>query len=185
MNHRSLLETISCLLIVIFMQSCMVIDRVNSSFNNGDTHTPSQIPTFAIPPEITCIPQNVSREMAFVKKVIDGDSILVELNGQLTEVRYVGINAPEFDSPQEKEAILARNENDKLVYGKIIWMVRDVRDKDKYQRLLRFVFVEGIFVNLELVRRGVVKVEDYPPDISCQVFFRRNSQLVSSPSNWG
>jgi micrococcal nuclease len=112
--------------------------------------------------------------MVRVIKVIDGDSILVVMDNQLIEVRYIGINAPEYDSPQVKDAILARDRNDNLVYGKTIWMVRDVRDKDQYKRLLRFVFVDGIFVNLELVRQGVAKVQDYPPDISCQFFFRKN-----------
>lgn len=145
-----------------------------SNSRNVENITFSVIPTFTIPSEYSCIPRNNKREIAKVIKVIDGDSILVEMDNQIIEVRYIGINAPEYDSPQEKDAILARERNNELVYGKTIWMVRDVRDKDQYKRLLRFVFVDGVFVNLELVKQGVARVQDYPPDISCQAFFRKN-----------
>jgi micrococcal nuclease len=140
----------------------------------ADSNPTAARPTPAIPKEYSCVPARNSREVAVVEKIIDGDSILVKMNGLFYEVRYVGINTPEFDSPQEKEAEFARQKNIALVSGKTIWMVKDVRDKDKYQRLLRFVFVGDTFVNLELVRIGVAEVKDYPPDTSCQAFFRKN-----------
>ncbi len=111
--------------------------------------------------------------MAQVIKVIDGDSIEVEMDGQSIEVRYIGINAPEYHSEEKWEAEIARQKNVDLVLGKIIWMVKDVKDKDQYGRLLRFVFVDQVFVNLELVRQGAARVQDYPPDISCQALFRQ------------
>ncbi len=112
--------------------------------------------------------------MAHVIKVIDGDSIEVEKDGQSIEVRYIGINAPEYHSEEKQEAETAKWKNFDLVMGKTIWMVKDVRDKDQYGRLLRFVFVGQKFVNLELVKQGAARVQDYPPDISCQALFRQN-----------
>jgi len=112
--------------------------------------------------------------MAHVIKVIDGDSIEVEKDGQSIEVRYIGINAPEYHSEEKQEAETAKWKNFNLVMGKTIWMVKDVRDKDQYGRLLRFVFVGQKFVNLELVKQGAARVQDYPPDISCQALFRQN-----------
>jgi micrococcal nuclease len=168
-------ETPIFLIIFFFiLTSCAgnpVIPQTNNP--NNRQHT-TLISTPMIPSEYSCIPRNNKREIAVVEKVIDGDSILVSMNGALFEVRYVGINTPEFDSPQEKEAEIAMEKNRDLVLGKTIWMVRDVRDKDKYQRLLRFVFVGNTFVNLALVQQGVAEVHNYPPDTSCQSFFWKN-----------
>lgn len=166
------------LLILFLFQFTSCQDR--RSYPSRNTVEPTQksspapISTPALPAEFSCVPRENTREMAHVIKVIDGDSIEVEKDGQSIEVRYIGINAPEYHSVEKQEAEIARQKNVDLVLGKIIWMVKDVRDKDKYGRLLRFVFVDQLFVNLELVRQGVARVQDYPPDISCQAFFKQN-----------
>ncbi len=130
----------------------------------------------SIPAQFSCVPSYNPREIAYVEKVIDGDSILVKMNNTLYEVRYIGINTPEFDSLQEAAAEHATDINRELVQDKNIWMVKDARERDKYQRLLRFVFVGDIFVNYELIRLGVAEVKDYPPDLSCQKFFKKSIQ---------
>jgi len=143
---------------------------VNSGANNSELQEGKLSPS--IPPQFSCVPPHNPIEIAYVEKIIDGDTILVMMNGILYEVRYIGVNAPEFDSPQEAAAQYATDINRGLLQGKTIWMVKDVRERDKYQRLLRFVFVGNIFVNYELVRLGVAEVKDYPPDLSCQKFFK-------------
>ena len=45
---------------------------------------------------------------------------------------------------------------------------KDVSDRDKYGRLLRYVFVDGIFVNKELVQEGFASAWAYPPDVKYQ-----------------
>jgi micrococcal nuclease len=159
-------------LLVFFIIGCAYytnspfVASANPSKSQDGTSTPS------IPSQYLCVPHDNPREIAFVEKIIDGDSILVRLNDHLYEVRYIGINTPEFDSPQEKAAQYAADVNRDLVLGKVIWMVKDVRERDKYQRLLRFVFVGDTFVNYELVRLGVAEVIDYSPDLSCQKLFK-------------
>jgi micrococcal nuclease len=89
-----------------------------------------------------------------VKRVIDGDTIELT-NGEI--IRYIGMNAPEIESPETKPQCFgeeAKNANRKLVEGKKVEMVRDVEDRDVYGRSLRYVFVNGIFVNEELTRLG-------------------------------
>lgn len=164
---------ISIVAIFVCLLSCSKVSPPIIFSNSTDASKTAVFPAPQIPAEYSCVPSHNKREMAFVKKVIDGDSILVEMNSELIEIRYVGINAPEFDGPQERAAQIAMETNRNLVLGKTIWMVRDVRDKDKYHRLLRFVFVGDLFVNLELVKQGVAQVQDYPPDTSCQTLFRK------------
>ena len=145
MNKTS--RIFSIFLLFIFLVGCAL--QTNSPLNSYANNSGSQVekPTPSIPTQFSCVPRHNPREIAYVEKVIDGDSILVKMNKILYEVRYIGINTPEFDSPQEAAAQHATDINRELVEGKTIWMVKDIREIDKYQRLLRFVFVGDTFVN--------------------------------------
>jgi micrococcal nuclease len=165
-------QILSIIFLFIFGVGCAPL--VESKKESGTSYSKSQVvePTPSIPPQFYCIPSKNRREIAYVVKVIDGDTILVKMNNVLYEVRYIGVNAPEFDSPQEAAAQYATDINRNLIQGKTIWMVKDIRERDKYQRLLRFVFVGDVFVNYELVHLGAAEVKDYPPDLSCQKLFK-------------
>ncbi len=95
-------------------------------------------------------------EEARVTKVIDGDTIVIE-GGY--KVRYIGIDTPERGEPYYEEAKRANRE---LVGGKIVRLKEDEKGegKDRYGRLLRYVYVDSLFVNAELVRQGYARV--YP-----------------------
>jgi micrococcal nuclease len=58
----------------------------------------------------------------------------------------------------------AKAKNIELVEGKVVTLVKDVSETDKYGRLLRYVYVDGVFVNGELVRLGYARAVAYPPD---------------------
>jgi len=49
------------------------------------------------------------KETAYVKRVIDGDTIEVDLNGKAYKVRYIGINSPEYDQPCGDKATQANS----------------------------------------------------------------------------
>jgi micrococcal nuclease len=90
-----------------------------------------------------------------VVKVIDRDTIEVELDGQRVRVRYIGVNTPETKHPTKgrepcgKEASAA---NRTLVEGQTVRLELDVQHWDRYQRLLAYVYVGDKMVNAELVR---------------------------------
>ncbi|MEM4455874.1 MAG: thermonuclease family protein [Archaeoglobaceae archaeon] len=90
-----------------------------------------------------------SHQRAFVVEVVDGDTIRLE-NGEL--VRLLGINAPEKGQRFYEDA---KNRLEELVKGKEVLMERDARDRDNYGRLLRYVYVNGTFVNLVMVKEGL------------------------------
>lgn len=102
-----------------------------------------------------------------VKRAVDGDTIELE-SGE--KVRYIGINTPETvkpNSPVECFGKEASTKNKELVDGKLVRLKKDVSDKDKYGRLLRFVYLEdGTFVNDILVREGYAFVSTFPPDVA-------------------
>ena len=93
------------------------------------------------------------------------------VDGKTTRVRYIGINAPESvrpDYPVEYMGPEASDTNRALVGGKTVYLERDVSDTDQYGRLLRYVYVDGLFVNAELVRLGLADARRYPPDLKHQ-----------------
>jgi len=100
-------------------------------------------------------------EEATVLRVVDGDTIDVEINGERQRVRYIGMNTPERNEPCFDEATQA---NVDLALGKAVHLVSDVSETDRYGRLLRYVYVGDVFVNLELVAQGYAEAVLYRPD---------------------
>jgi micrococcal nuclease len=90
-----------------------------------------------------------------VSSVLDGDTIKLS-NGQT--VRLIGLNAAESGQSCSSEA------TDKLkefILGKEVILEQDVDDKDQYGRLLRYIYVDNKFVNLEMVRLGLAHKYEY------------------------
>jgi micrococcal nuclease len=126
---------------------------------------------------LQCVPWNNPVQPGIVTRVIDGDPIVVFVDGQLVTVRYIGIDAPETVYPGQAVEYFgpqAKEKNRQLVEGKAVFLVRDVSDTDQYNRLLRYVMVGslyGQFVNDELVRQGYASASAYPPDVACAESF--------------
>ena len=99
-----------------------------------------------------------------VTGVIDGDTIVIQ-GGQ--HVRYIGIDAPEKGQTYYQEA---KQTNRDLVQDKEIRLEKDLTDKDRYGRLLRYVYVDDTLINAEMVKSGYAYAKAYPPDIKYQVY---------------
>ena len=102
-------------------------------------------------------------ETGRVVRVIDGDTIDVDLNGAVVRVRYLGINTTETNrgevcSQEGKQA------NADLVQGQTVRLVADEDPIDPYDRALRYVFVGSTHVNAELVRQGWAEAVMYEPN---------------------
>ena len=97
-------------------------------------------------------------EQVLVVRVIDGDTIELQ-DGR--RVRYLGIDTPELG---EDYATEATTRNKELVDGKVVELQSGKRDQDEYGRFLRYVYVDGVFVNAELVAQGYAKAYIFDPD---------------------
>jgi len=104
-------------------------------------------------------------ELARVTQVIDGDTIVIEGGYR---VRYIGIDAPEVQPRLEAFGMEAWRANRELVGGKKVRLEQDVSETDKYGRLLRYIWVNEIMVNAELVKQGLARAKGYPPDTKYQ-----------------
>lgn len=109
-------------------------------------------------------------ELAVVTQVIDGDTIVIEGGYQ---VRYIGIDTPEIRPEVEAYGIEAWQANHQLVEGKEVRLEQDISEADRYGRLLRYVYVDNILVNAELIRQGLAQAKAYPPDNKYQDYLER------------
>lgn len=109
-------------------------------------------------------------EQAAVLSVIDGDTIDVRLDGRRVRVRYIGVNTPERDEPCYADAT---NANAALVEGRTVTLVKDVSETDRFDRLLRYIYVDGVFVNEVLVRDGWAERVYFPPDTAYADHFQQ------------
>lgn len=137
------------------------------------TPTASLTPTITLAPAVadSCVPDSTQRDLAYVNRVIDGDTIEVTINRQVYRVRYIGMDTPEYTTETEYYGRQATARNQALVEGKYVTLVKDVSETDKYDRLLRYVFIGELFVNYDLVRGGFANTTSYPPDVACQDAF--------------
>jgi len=130
------------------------------------TATPSNAPApDPLPPGLT---------EARVTRVVDGDTIHVEIQGQEFTVRYIGIDTPETVHPSQPVGCFgpeASARNKEMVDGKTVGLERDVSETDAFGRLLRYVYVGGDMVNAALVRDGYAQSSTYPPDVKHQATF--------------
>ena len=120
---------------------------------------------FILPSFLGCAP---APESALVAEVIDGDTITLEGG---FKIRYIGVDTPELYPKEEPLAREALEANRALVEGKRVRLEPDVSDKDRYGRLLRYVYVDGKMVNAELVKLGLAEAKAYPPDTKYQSLF--------------
>ena len=97
--------------------------------------------------------------IAFVYHVVDGDTIDVQLDSGAVEdrVRLIGVNAPERGEPGYKEAKEYLKE--RLLY-QVVWIETDVEYRDSCRRLLGYVWLDGVMINLQLVKKDLAVVAD-------------------------
>src|SRR3954447_19900080 len=107
---------------------------------------------------------------ATVTRVVDGDTVHVAIGGADETGRYIGTNTPEAvtpNTPVQCFAKAASTANERLVDGRRVRIVYDVERRDRYGRLLAYVYraQDGAFVNAALVREGYARTMTIPPNV--------------------
>jgi micrococcal nuclease len=95
-------------------------------------------------------------------RVIDGDTIVVRVEGRIERVRLIGIDTPERDECYFREATVHLT---RMLDDRRLTLERDVSERDRYGRLLRYLYADGRFVNAAMVRDGYALAATFPPDV--------------------
>lgn len=114
-------------------------------------------------------------EKAQFLSVIDGDSLVIELNGRNREVRLIGIDAPEWG---QEFGTRAKSFSLKFCYGKTLDVEYDVEKRDRYGRILVYAFADGEMLNEALVRNGLALAVTYKPNVKYQKRLERAQELA-------
>lgn len=128
-----------------------------------------------------------------VAKVVDGDTIDVTIEGQKNRVRLIGINTPESVDPRKPVECFGKEASDKtreILTGKKVLLEADASqtDRDKYDRLLRYVFLEdGTNFNELMVREGYAYEYTYDLPYKYQKDFKAAQKEASDAGKglWG
>lgn len=174
MRRPQRLITLAVALTIIFLTSFFASTNKTKQFVNNNSKLPLASDTIAA-------------DVFIVTRIIDGDT--VELNTG-DKVRYIGINTPESVDPRRAVQCFGKEsvrKNEELVGGQTVRLVKDVSDKDKYGRLLRYVYVGETFINLELVKQGYARVDTVPPDVNYQDLFMQaeHEAKLNKSGLWG
>lgn len=159
MDKRTVTSLISALFVVIYIliqsfQSSQVPKVASPSAQLRQDATRSGL-TAATP----------SGTLARVTRIVDGDTIKIDTG---ETVRYIGMNTPETVDPKRPVECYGHEaslKNKELVEGKTVTLEKDVLDKDKYGRLLRYVWIGDTMINELLVQEGYAQVSTFPPDV--------------------
>jgi micrococcal nuclease len=123
----------------------------------------------ALPPAVAAsgnLPAGVDLS---VQRVVDGDTIVL-VGGE--RVRFIGVDTPETKAPNQPVGCYgdeaSRFTTSLLPPGTGVRLVGDAEQRDKYGRLLAYVYrrSDGLFVNAELLRRGYAQVLTIPPNVA-------------------
>jgi micrococcal nuclease len=110
-----------------------------------------------------------------VVRVVDGDTVKVRLANQTEVVRYIGVDTPESVKPGVPVQCFAHQAsafNRRLVAGKRVRLRLGPEHRDRYGRLLAYVFLRGrksTLVNARLVEQGYARTLAIPPNTQLAV----------------
>lgn len=114
-----------------------------------------------------------------VLKIVDGDTIDVLINDKTERIRLIGINTPETVDPRKSVECFgaeASNKAKSLLAGKKVYLVNDntQKDRDRYDRLLRYVLLEnGLNFNLLMIQEGYAYEYTYDTAYKYQSEFKQ------------
>ena len=131
---------------------------------------------------------------ATVLYVVDGDTVDVDLNGVKERVRLIGVDAPESVSAEESEnsvygEFASEYTREHLKEGTVVYLTFDGEERDRYDRLLAYVWMEDARDNLDylfqkqLVEDGYAMAVSYEPNTSYRYILEQSMQEAIADRN--
>jgi endonuclease YncB( thermonuclease family) len=118
---------------------------------------------------LACLPSPSGTEFGQVKWIQDGNTIMVDIQGRLTVVRYLGIQSPDNLPNIQYMGPPAATQNAFLVQGQIVQLIPDSAQRDQNGQLMRYVLLYNTqtFVNYEMLRLGLAQTAANSSSLAC------------------
>lgn len=158
------------LLLAVWLTACP-----NTGALPGPMDAPPEAPPMMMMTDPVMPDAGLKPGYSLVYKVTDGDTVRVNIDGRDERLRYIGLDAPEVaheDSLAEPFGQEAFLENRRLVEGVGVRVVYDEERRDRYDRLLGYVYLEdGTFVNAHIIEQGLAESLVIPPNTRYRELF--------------
>jgi micrococcal nuclease len=130
---------------------------------------------------------------ATVVDVLDGDTALMSIDGTTESIRFLGIDTPEIAHPDQPEECFGPEATARaaelLPVGAKVRLERDLEARDRYDRLLAYVYrsADDLFVNEVLVQEGFADTLSIEPNTTHRATFAaaRNAARQAGLGLWG
>lgn len=104
-----------------------------------------------------------------VVRVVDGDTLVLDMDGTQEKIRLIGVDTPESVHPNAAKNVaygkIASQYSKELLEGKAVQLEYDVQERDKYGRVLAYVYLDGQMYNKLLLAEGHAKAATFPPNV--------------------
>ncbi len=144
---------------LLFLLFCAIITCIHPDTATTDTsftEITSMEETISLENVIPTEDVTSTEDTLICTSIIDGDTFNLETG---EKVRLIGIDAPELSQPGGKES---RQYLTRLILNKGITLKTGQEDRDKYNRLLRFVYIGDVCINEEMLRQGYAEARYLP-----------------------
>jgi micrococcal nuclease len=122
-------------------------------------------------------------DYGLVTRIVDGDTIVVLLNNREYKVRLIGVDTPEISKRTDYYGNEAKEYTEKRLLNKYVYLEKDISETDKYNRLLRYVWLEKPHIvddlkirnklfNAQIIIDGYASISTYQPDVKYVDYFK-------------
>lgn len=157
-----------------------------AQMNANEPSSLSTIPADCVPKaDFSADDTSVTEATATVTHVVDGDTIDVNLNCKIERIRFIGIDTPETVDPRKPVQCFGKEASDNakaLLTDKTVILEFDSTQdrRDKYGRLLAYVFLDGIDMDEQFVADGFAREYTYKIPYEYQAEFRADQKTAKA-----
>lgn len=150
-------QLFSYVVLIILIVTAFGLERQETKSSIIPPKLSEQVPKQKPTPNNNAVPPSL---IPRVTRIIDGDTIVITRNGIQEKIRLIGVNTPESVDPRRKVECFGKEASaftTTLLLNKEVYLESDPSqtDRDRYGRLLRFIFLpDGTLVNREIIAKG-------------------------------
>lgn len=104
-----------------------------------------------------------------VVRVVDGDTLIINIDNIEERVRLIGVDTPESVHPDEDKntslGVAASEFTKRILEGRAVAIELDVQERDQYGRLLAYIYIDDVMFNKILLYEGMAQLATFPPNV--------------------